>query len=194
MAETRRCGYCRSEGHTMPKCEVKRDQRRKIVLHTIAERKRFVEMLLERGMGNGAMIRATNVWNRREPVLGMILSIEDMVRETYFAVHKKQKRSKRVLTTYHTFDPEHARRDPGLVYSTWTTLRFKFLDTGNTIMRNWPIDSGDILAQSNLRNSPIEVLDPTTDFPEDFRWDDNIQTPNGLANYDFENFLTLNNT
>lgn len=191
MAESRKCGYCRMAGHTMPSCPQKLMERRKVVQHNIAERRHFAQMLLDRGMGNGAMIRWSGGWPTYN-CLGMVMEVENLITQPQFVRFGKVKYSKQSMQQFETPDPTRAY-DRNLTYSPWAKVNFKFLDCGNLVMPSKYIAIGDVLNTFRSSQPVIEVLERSSDFPDPV-WDANIRCPERLMLSPTDEYLTLKNT
>lgn len=57
MGDERNCGYCRESGHRADKCRIKEEQIISIRLHLYNERAALHNIMLENGLGVGAIIR-----------------------------------------------------------------------------------------------------------------------------------------
>ena len=191
MAESRKCGYCRMAGHTMPSCPQKLMERRKVVQHNIAERKHFAQMLLDRGLGNGAMIRWSGGWPSYN-CLGMVMEVENLITRPQFVRFGKEKYSKRSVQQFESADPARAI-EHNLTYSPWAKVNFKFLDCGNLAMPSSYISIGDVLNTFRSMKPMIEVLEQSSDFPDPV-WDANIRCPERLMLSPTDEYLTLKNT
>jgi len=178
-------------GHTMPSCPQKQMERRKVVQHSIAERKHFQQMLLDRGLGNGAMIRVYRDWPAYQ-CIGMMLEVENLIVQPQFVRYGKVKYSKRSIQEFLSPDPVRSF-DRNLAYSPFISVQFKFFDCSALTMPNHRVQIGEVLNSFRSGQPMIEVLERSDDFPEPV-WDANIRCPERLMLSPADEYLTLKNT
>lgn len=188
---SRHCGYCRLAGHTLPSCPERLMERRQVVAHNVRERQHFAQMLMDRGMGNGAMMRVRWGYPRQETI-GMMMEVEKLITQPQFVVFGKVKYSKRSLQEYRTCDPERSL-EKKFIYTPFSKVNFEFFDCAATTMPNRWVQIGEVVNTFKSSEPMIEVLEPSREHGP-IVWDKNIGCPSRLRNHDGEEYITVAST
>jgi len=129
----RLCGYCRNEGHTMPRCPKRLGIIDAIRTYVPQERKRIAALLARNGYGNGALIEILTGYGEPEKKLCIVENIvpHDVsdIHVTYYA----QRRSKQVRTTIQSVSGVHSEN------THW--LNIDFMDRKSVEITASPLDN-----------------------------------------------------
>lgn len=92
----RLCGYCRVEGHQMPKCELKAQHRQTVLTHTPKQRKELLHFMATKGFGYGAVLRLGGIYMYGKEAT-MMLHDTAWVQALNYVSQKKKKYSKQSI-------------------------------------------------------------------------------------------------
>lgn len=188
---SRHCGYCRLAGHTLPSCPERLMERRRVVAHNVRERQHFAQMLMDRGMGNGAMLRVSWGYPLHQTI-GMMMEVEKLIVQPQFVAFGKVKYSKRSMQDYRTCDPARAM-EKSFTYFPFTNVDFQFFDCAATTMPHRFVQIGEVLNTFRNNEPMVEVLEPSKEHGP-IVWDKNIYCPARLRNNDGEEYITVAST
>lgn len=99
MATDRKCGWCEERGHQKRNCEVYHKLRLDIWQNTIKGRQEILDLMAQKGLGNGAIIEYADFSANK---IFMTLQQGTNIRSWRFYSYRNIKYSKRVTATLHT--------------------------------------------------------------------------------------------
>lgn len=103
MATSRRCGYCREQGHRVTDCGLRVEHRNTFLTHTPRERKSLLEFMARQGFGYGAVVILGGYYGSMGGgVKTAILTDSAWIKELQFTGFKHKKYSKQVIISAHS--------------------------------------------------------------------------------------------